>query len=740
MPIEINVGPPVLAINQGSTFMVTDLNGEIKAESEQGIFALDTRFLSYYAVSANGEPWRLLTSSAVAYYASRVYLTNPPFTTEQGEVPGGTLGLIIARAVGQGIHEDLDVTNYGLTPVRFNLEVALRSDFADIFEVKSHRFVRRGRIDTEWDRAATELRNSYANGEFRRSLIFRLREYDSPPYHANGRTTFEVALEPGAVWHCCCYYILAYDEHVHLPVYGCDHLRGHTELDELQQQWQRRATGLRTANEDVYRLYRQSVEDMGALRLHSEDMGPTVWVPAAGVPWFVTLFGRDSLITSLQNMIVDPGFARGALKKLAEYQATAVDDWRDAEPGKIMHELRVGELAHFQQIPHTPYYGTADATPLYLIVLHEAWKWLGDDTLLREYRAVALRCLEWIDQYGDLDGDGFQEYRTRSSLGYENVGWKDAGDAVVYPDGRQVKQPKALCELQGYVFDAWMRMAEIFDALGEPDRAAELRRKAADLQQRFAEHFWCEDIGCFALCLDPDKQPIKTVTSNAGHCLWSGIARPEHAARVVERLMQPDMWSGWGIRTLSAANPAYNPFSYQRGSVWPHDNGIIASGFKRYGFAAEAARIARDISEAASYFASYRLPELYAGIERQPGTFPVQYVGANVPQAWAAGSAFHLLKAILGLHADAPRGRLDLDPYLPPWLPDLTLRGLRVGHCRLNLQFWRDGERTRWDAEFEEGQIELRESPWRPWLAGHGAADHGASPAPDRALSEVQPS
>jgi glycogen debranching enzyme len=715
MPVQISVGPPVLTINQGSTFVVSDLNGEIAAESEQGIFASDTRFVSYYAVFANGEPWTRLTASAVSYYAARVYLTNKPFATEDGDVPAGVLGLCLGRAVGEGVHEDLDLTNHSLRPVRFNLEIAVRSDFADLFEVKSHNFIRRGRVETEWDEAAGELRASYTNGDFRRALVCRVVNTDPPPRYANGRITFELALPPGGTWHTCCDYVLVTDDHVHAPLYGCDYLAGDTGLDELQRQWQSRATALTSANEDVYRLYRQSVEDLGALRLHDMDFAPDVWVPAAGVPWFVTIFGRDSLIVSLQSMLVSPGFARGALRKLGQYQATGMDDWRDAEPGKIPHEIRSGELAHFKKVPHTPYYGTADATPLYLIVLHEAWKWSGDERLLRDYHDVALRCLEWIDRYGDLDGDGFQEYRTRSALGYENVGWKDSGDAVVYPDGSQVKQPKALCELQGYVFDAWMRMAEVFDALGEPRRAAELRRKAAGLRARFEERFWCEDIGSYAYGLDPDKQPIRTIASNAGHCLWSGIASPEHAARVVERLLQPDMWSGWGIRTLSARNPAYNPFSYQRGSVWPHDNGIIALGFKRYGFAAEAARVARDISEAASYFVSYRLPELYAGVERGPGTFPVQYLGANVPQAWAAGSVFHLLQAILGLQADAPGRRLYLDPELPAWLPDLTLRGLQVGPARFDLRFWREGTRTRWDASLREGDVEVRQEPWGPW-------------------------
>ena len=295
------------------------------------------------------------------------------------------------------------------------------------------------------------------------------------------------------------------------------------------------------------------------------------------------------------------------------------------------------------------------------------------------------------------------------------MGWKDAADAVVYPDGSQVRQPKALCELQGYVFDARMRMAEVFDALGEPERATSLRRQAAALQLQFEEHFWCEDLEFYAYALDPEKRPVRTIASNAGHLLWSGIARPDRAARVMQRLLEPGMWSGWGIRTLSAHNPAYNPIAYQRGSVWPHDNGLIALGFKRYGFGDEAARIARDISEAASYFVGYRLPELYAGVERRPRTFPVQYLGANVPQAWAAGSVFHLVQAILGIRADAPTRHLFVDPQLPKWLPDITLRGLAVGKARLDLRVWRDGERTRWEAAVREGQLEVRQERWQPW-------------------------
>ena len=715
MTIDISVGPPVLTINHSSTFMVTDLNGEIAANSEQGVFASDTRFVSYYRIFANGEPWIRLASAATASHIARITLTNATFTTEVGTIPQHTLALVVTRAVGEGIHEDLDVTNYGLAAVQFNLEIALRSDFADLFEVKSHEFVRRGHIVTAWAEAAGELRTSYSNRDFLRQFIYRVARTPASPAYANGRITFGISLAPGATWHACGEYLLTHGDRTRAPERDCQGEFASPKFDRLQREWLTQAATLTSANEDIYRLFRQSVEDMGSLRLYDHDCAHDAWLPAAGVPWFVTIFGRDSLIVSMQNMLVNPTFARGTLRKLADFQATERDDWRDADPGKILHEIRFGELAHFRLVPHTPYYGTADATPLYLITLHEAWKWLGEVSILHDYRDVALRCLEWIDHHGDLDGDGFQEYKTRSPKGYENMGWKDADDAVVYPDGSQVRQPKALCELQGYVFDAWMRMGEVFEALGEAERAASLRRKAAALQQQFEEHFWCEELSCYAYALDPEKRQVRTVASNVGHLLWSGIARPDRAAKVIQRLLAPEMWSGWGIRTLSADNPAYNPFAYQRGSVWPHDNGLIALGFKRYGFGDEAARIARDISEAASYFIGYRLPELYAGVERRPGTFPVQYLGANVPQAWAAGSVFHLVQAILGLRADAPRQRFYVDPKLPKWLPDVTLRGLAVGKARLDVRVWRDGDSTRWEASVREGQIEVRQEPWQPW-------------------------
>ena len=707
MAIEVTVGPPLITINHGSTFVLSEPNGYITADTDQGIYSRDTRYVSNYEVFADGERWILQNSGSITYYALRAYLTNSRIFTEYGEIEPTTLSLVFGRAVGDCIHEDFDIHNYGMQRVRFNLEVSLRTDFADIFEVRAKRVIRKGNVTTEWSSEQSELISTYEHGIFRRSLLFRLETSSSPASYSNGRVRFFVDLDPGDSWHTCCQYVFVEGEKITRPSHDC--VRGFQQSKNAVElsNWKKLTTSITTSNEDIYRVFKQSVEDMAALRLPRCEV-ENEFVPAAGVPWFVTVFGRDSLIVSLQNMIVYPDFARGALRILGELQATDVDDFRDAQPGKILHEIRYGELATLKRIPHTPYYGTADATALYLITLHEAWKWSGDDLLFQQYEGVASKCLEWIDRYGDLDGDGLQEYQTRSPQGYENMGWKDAGDSVISPDGTPVKGPKALCELQGYTYDAWLRMADAFDYFHQPKRASSLRQKASDLQKRFEQLFWSEDTGFYAYALDGDKKQVKTIASNPGHLLWSGIIQPDRAVRVVHRLLEPDMWSGWGIRTLSEQNPAYNPFSYQNGSVWPHDNGIIAMGFKRYGFVTEAALIARDISEAACYFVFNRLPELYAGTSRVQGTFPVQYLGANVPQAWAAGSVFHLLRAILGLDADAHKKTLYVSPVLPHWLPEITLHNLRVGTSTATIRFWREENETRYDVLSLNGEMQVK--------------------------------
>lgn len=695
MAFKVQVGPAQIAIHQGQTVLLTAPDGQISWPSKRGLYFRDTRLISAWAIYANGEEWDLLNGGAVASHAVRIFLTNRAFATEEGPIPARTLGLMIGRHIDGGMHEDIDVTNNGPKPVRFNLEIAIRADFADIFEVKGDDIVRRGRISTAWSEKRQVLRLTYRNKDFCREVIVRTADGDGEPtVQANGRLSFDIALKAGEAWHRCLTYDLVDGSQQLRAPRECSHASATSDHAGKINKWRRTVLKVSTSNEEFYRCYSQGVQDMAALRLPLKGTDHMVFVPAAGLPWFVALFGRDTLIVSLQTMIVYPEFAAGTLEVLGQYQATERDDYRDAEPGKILHELRYGELAHFKLIPHTPYYGTADATPLYLIALHAAWRATGDRTLIERFLPNAEAALSWIDKCGDRDGDGFQEYQTRSSAGYENMAWKDSGDAVMYPDGTLVRGPKALCELQGYVYDAWLRMAEIYDEIGNKRRANALRKKAAVLFKAFNDVFWDEKSGFYAYALDGDKKKVMSVASNVGQCLWSGIIAPEHAGAVVKRLMKKDMWSGWGIRTLSSDHCSFNPYNYQTGAVWPHDNSLIALGMRRYGFATEAAAVARDISGVASHFLLNQLPELYAGLQRDPTSFPVQYLGANVPQAWAAGASFMLLQAMLGLQQDAPRERLYVDPALPDWLPDVTLTDLRLGRRRFDIRFWRNGKDT----------------------------------------------
>ena len=701
--------------------MVTDLNGEIAHETELGIFADDTRFLSYYAVYADGQQWHLLSSSPTDYYSARFYLTNLEVDTEFGVIEPNSLAMVIDREICTAISEKIVITNHSLKAARFNLEIAMRSDFADIFEVRAHSFRRRGQVSSSWNDDECCLVHSYANQDFQRHFVYRVIEANPGAKMANGRLSFQLDLDAGASWQ-----LKARHELVSGPRSYVSQNNGQEnkleKFKKLHQEWQEQATELTSSNEEVYRLFNQSVSDLGALRLHQDpldkDSSIASWAPAAGVPWYVTVFGRDSLITGMQSMLVNPRFVLGSLKRLGQLQSTESNDFKDAKPGKIAHEIRLGELAHFNKIPQTPYYGTADATSLYLIGLHEAWRWLGNEDLLKEYLPVAEKCLAWIDQYGDIDGDGFQEYLKLSEKGLENQGWKDSDDAIVYPDGSVVRGSKALCELQGYVYDAWLRMAEIFKAVGRHADSDKLLAKAEDLKCRFNEKFWSEPDQFFALALDGEKKQVNSLASNIGHGLWSGIVDEDHASKVVQRLMEPHFFSGWGIRSLSAKHPAFNPHSYHCGSIWPHDNGIIALGLKRYGFTDEVGKVARDISRAASYFEGNRLPELYAGIQRDEKSFPVQYAKANMPQAWAAGSVFHLLKAILGLQADAPKGVFYVDPVLPSWLNDLCLKKVQVGNSTLELKFWKSEDKTQWDAKIVGEKIFVSERKMTPNIFG----------------------
>ncbi|MCX6021867.1 MAG: hypothetical protein NTZ05_09080 [Chloroflexi bacterium] len=417
---------------------------------------------------------------------------------------------------------------------------------------------------------------------------------------------------------------------------------------------------------------------------------------AAGTPWFAALFGRDSLIVGMQALPYAPEVARGVLNVLAAHQGSQADPERDEEPGKILHEFRVGEMARLGEIPMTPYYGTVDATPLFVMLLGQYFQWTGDRELVQSLLPAAEAALRWIAHHGDQDGDGFVEYNKHSQKGIANQGWKDSWDAIVHADGSLAQPPISLVEVQGYVYAGKLGMAGIYDALGQPGRAAELRAEARALKLRFNQAFWSDDLGFYALALDGSKRPAASVSSNVGHALWTGIADAERAPRVVERLLGNDMFSGWGIRTLSSTNPRYNPLGYHVGSVWPHDNAIAALGMKRYGFDTETNEVATALYDVCRTFAYYRLPELYSGAQRTGHDYPVRYPVACSPQAWAAGSMLMMLQAILGLEGDAARGRLILRrPRLPYWLREVELRNVRVGDGSADLVVRRNQGSTR---------------------------------------------
>lgn len=704
MPTKVTVNPGEIVINNGSSFLVTTSDGLINDDLAQGFFVRDTRLISYYEISLNRSRLLLLASNTLTHRVALYEFTNPELRTVRGTLPYGRLNITVRRDIVEGLHEDIDITNHHHEPVSLQLMLAVRSDFADIFQVKSQTLLARGKMESTWKDGA--LTTEYRNGEFYRGIIIAPDCTSSPARHANGRLFLDVALNPGETWHTCVNFTALADGDVLQPKHTCV-VNYVTAATKVLDDFVNSATQLQSSNAQITAYYRQALVNMGALRIEVEKNGRHSWMPAAGIPWFVAVFGRDSLIASLQTMAVCHDFAHGTLVELGSLQATEVDDWRDAQPGKILHEMRRGELAQLHEIPHTPYYGTVDATPLWIITLAEAYSWNADRNMLNECKLQLERALTWIDEYGDFDGDGFVEYLSRSKDGLRNQGWKDSGDSIVYPDGSQVDPPIALCEVQGYVYNALQRAADIYSVWGQSERAQKLRSKADALYQHFNERFWMESESFYCLGLDNNKQQIQSITSNPGHLLWSGIVPKERAERVVQRLFQQDMWCGWGVRTLSALNPAYNPISYQLGSVWPHDNSLIAAGLKRYGYHQEANRIAEGIFAAASYFEAGRMPELFAGIERRPDGFPVPYPDANIPQAWAAGAIFLLIRTILGLEADAPHRRLRVCPSLPEWLPKLELTNLGVGDATVALRFWRDGEQTRWEATNIDGELQV---------------------------------
>lgn len=675
MTAPIQPGPATITIVREDRIVVCEPDGRILSDAAQGFFAADTRLLSAWELRLNGARPVALAAWPLSLHGARVELTNPPLADPVGPIDAQQLSIRLDRTVGAGVHEDIDLVSYAPRPIRLTIELALESDFADIFEVRGGQRVARKVASPGWDAGRSELRARYRSGSFRRELLIVPERATDGPIYRDGRLIFETELQPRGRWHTCLLWSAGTGGRASRAPTPClaDELAADAR-DSVRP-------AVESSDAGLERAWARAVTDLDGLRLHARPDGRGPAAPAAGIPWYVTLFGRDSLIASLQALPIYPELLGGTLQRLAELQAEGDDPAREMEPGKILHEIRHDELTALGRLPYGPLYASHDATSLFVIALAEAYRWSGDRRLVERLLPHAEAAMGWIDRSGDRDGDGLQEYERRTPQGYPNQGWKDSPDAIVNADGSVAQPPIALVELQGYAYAAKLGLAGLLEAVGRHEEAGDLRAAAARLAALIDERFWWEAEGTYYLGLDGAKRPIASVASDAGHLLWSGVVPAERAGRLVERLLAADMWSGWGIRTISADHLAFDPFSYHRGSVWPHDNALIAAGFQRYGYQAQAVRVARAILDAAAGFADDRLPELFSGLDRQPGDSPVPYREANVPQAWAAGAVIQLVAIAAGLELrrdKAGRRRYEAGP-LPGWLSALTFRHLRLG-------------------------------------------------------------
>ncbi|MGH2720313.1 MAG: amylo-alpha-1,6-glucosidase, partial [Actinomycetota bacterium] len=693
-------------IKEGETFASADPDGDLPARNPMGtgFYYKDTRFLSRFEFRLQGTPLVLLSSSAERSFMSQVDLTNGDIWRDGLlVVPQHSLNVRRTRVAGAVIEERIRIRNYHTEPVTVRLEFALEADYADIFEVRGLRREQRGTLMApRLDGQTVKLAYLGLDEVFRETWI----HFSDLPVslRAEGATVFaEVDLEvPVGVSRFVSLSVEPVFDGKRQPRIGFESALDRTRRS--YEAWQQACTRMHTDNHLFNALLQRGVRDLRALMTPM----PGGEVLAAGIPWYVAPFGRDSILSCYEILMVNPLPARDLLRLLATYQGQEVDPWRDEEPGKILHEVRQGELAGGHYIPHTPYFGTVDATPLYLMLAAAYFRWTNDLDTIVELEPVLDRCLRWIDEFGDLDGDGYVEYARRSPRGLKNQGWKDSGNSIVHRDGTLAEPPIALSEVQAYVYMAKQRMSDIYSTLGDEARAARLRAEAADLRARFNRDFWMEDEQTFALALDGDKRQVQAVTTNPAHGLYCGLINHDKAAAMAKRLMASDMFSGWGIRTMSRATSAYNPMSYHNGSVWPHDNAIVAAGLKRYGHHRATMRVATALFDVAMHMEYFRLPELFCGFTRRAPTSPVAYPVACSPQAWAAGSPFILLQAMLGISARADQNMLTVNkPLLPPWLERVELSNLRVGSTRLSLVFTREGDVTTFSLTERRGDVRV---------------------------------
>jgi len=659
------VSANIVKILDGNTFVVSDPRGDIEASltDPTGLFSFDTRFLSTWVLTVNGQRLNALSVDDLQYFEARFFL-----------VPGtGTvyvdakLSVIRQRAVGDGFHEELTILNHAAEPIELTVRVDADSDFADLFEVKDA-LKKKGTYSTRIDKDGLHL-------VYERETFVRMTNIaaSAPAAIDEKGLTFVVTLEPHGSWTTDLDVVTAAGSGGRFvrPKYRRGERRALPNMGRSLESWLEEAPSLECDDDRLRATYRRSLVDLAALRFSPLIAGGRS-LPAAGLPWFMTMFGRDSILTSLQALPFTPELAATTLQALGDWQGSRIDDFRDEDPGRILHEMRYGEMTAFEERPHSPYYGCADATPLYVVLLDEYERWTGDRALVRRREHEARAALAWIDDYADLLGNGYIWYQRRNEqTGLENQCWKDSWDSISDRSGEIPGFPRATCELQGYAYDAKIRGARLArEVWNDPGYAERLEKQAADLKRRFNRDFWVADEGYFALALDPDGRQVDSLTSNNGHLLWSGIVDKSKAKAVVANLLGPRLFSGWGVRTLAEGEGRYNPIGYHVGTVWPFDNSFIAWGLRRYGFKDEAATIAEGILDAAGFFDG-RLPEAFGGYERSLTKYPVQYPTACSPQAWSTGAPLLLLRTMLGLE---PVGEhLVVDPALPRSIGRLEL-------------------------------------------------------------------
>jgi glycogen debranching enzyme len=664
-----------VSVLEGNTFVVGRANGDVDAGPGEphGLFHRDTRHLSRWLLTIDGKELDPLSTDDTRSFSARFFLV--PGTGS--EYTDATMSAIRRRVVGDGFFEELTVLNHGSDAIQPEITIAVGADFADLFQVKDVIVDRPGKqfARVEDDRIVL----GYERGGYIRETW--IRPHDDDAQLTDETIVFKPSIEAQGSWTTWIEVVAAVDGtptgHEQTRYRPGDEPRPHGRYraDVGRQPTIREllaaAPTLQTDWEPLKLTYARSLVDLAALRFYLNEASEAA-VPAAGLPWFQTLFGRDSLITSYQSLHIIPELAGTTLDALASLQATHRDDFRDAEPGKILHELRFGEMTAFEERPHSPYYGSADGTMLFLILLDEYERFTGDVDRVLRLEPNARAALTWIEQQGDRDGDGYVEYERRNTkTGLENQCWKDSWNSILFADGTLAKLPRATCELQGYAYDARRRCARLAREVWSDEALAQkLEKQADELKQAFNRDFWLDDRQYYALALDGDKKPVDALTSNIGHLLWSGIVPDDRAGHIVEHLLGSRLFSGWGVRTMAEGDGGYNPIGYHQGTVWPHDNSLIAKGLRRYGYDDEAAVVAFAILEASQYFLG-RLPETFAGYERSQTDFPVEYPTACSPQAWATAAPLLLLRVLLGLEARG--GSIEQHPLLPEQIRELAL-------------------------------------------------------------------